>query len=99
MKIVLFGGTGMVGQGVLRECLRDPEVTEVVAVMRSATEQQHAKLHEIVHGDFTDFSGLQLDGDACFWCLGVTSTGKSEAEYSRITHDYTMAAAKVLVRP
>ena len=99
MKVILFGGTGMVGQGVLRECLRDPEVTEVLAVVRSATGQQHAKLREIVHEDFNDFSALQLDGDACFWCLGVSSAGMSEADYTRITHDYTMAAAKVLARP
>ena len=99
MKVILFGGAGMVGQGVLRECLRDPEVTEVLAVMRSATGQQHAKLREIVHKDFNDFSALQLDGDACFWCLGVSSAGMSEADYTRITHDYTMAAAKVLARP
>ena len=99
MKVILFGSTGMVGQGVLRECLLDPDVTEVLAVVRSATGQQHAKLREIVHKDFSDFTGLELDGDACFWCLGVTSAGMSEADYSRITYDYTIAAAKVLVRP
>jgi uncharacterized protein YbjT (DUF2867 family) len=99
MKIILFGGTGMVGQGVLRECLRDPQVTEVLAVMRSATGQQHAKLREIVHLDFNDFFALQLDGDACFWCLGVSSAGMTEPDYTRITYDYTIAAAKVLARP
>jgi uncharacterized protein YbjT (DUF2867 family) len=99
MKVILFGATGMVGQGVLRECLLDPEVTEVLAVMRSATGQQHPKLREIVHNDFNDFSALQLDGDACFWCLGVSSTGLNEADYTRITHDYTLAAAKGLARP
>jgi uncharacterized protein YbjT (DUF2867 family) len=99
MKVILFGSTGMVGQGVLRECLRDPDVTEVLAVVRSASGQQHAKLREIVHRDFTDFSALQLDGDACFWCLGVSSAGMSEADYTRITHDFTVAAAKVLARP
>jgi uncharacterized protein YbjT (DUF2867 family) len=99
MRIILFGSTGMVGQGVLRECLRDPAVTEVVAVVRSATGGQHAKLREIVHKDFDDFSALQLDADACFWCLGVSSAGMSEADYTRITHDYTIAAARVLARP
>jgi uncharacterized protein YbjT (DUF2867 family) len=99
VKIILFGSTGMVGQGVLRECLRDPDVTEVLAVTRSATGQEHPKLREIVHRDFTDFSSLQLDGDACFWCLGVTSAGMSEADYTRITHDYAVAAARALVRP
>src|SRR5882672_7563279 len=99
MRIILFGATGMVGQGVLRECLRDPDVTELLAVVRSATGQQHSKLREIVHKDFTNFSGLQVDGDACFWCLGVSSAGMSEADYTRVTYEYTIAAAKVLVRP
>jgi uncharacterized protein YbjT (DUF2867 family) len=99
MKVILFGSTGMVGQGVLRECLRDPDVTEVIAVVRSPTGQRHAKLREIVHSDFGDFSGLQLDADACFWCLGVSSAGMNEADYTRITHDFTMAAARVLARP
>jgi len=101
MKVILFGSSGMVGQGALRECLRDPEVTEVVTVVRSASTPQATdpKLREIVHQDFTDFSGLAFDGDACFWCLGVTSAGMSEADYMRITHDYTLAAAKVLARP
>ena len=99
MRVILFGATGMVGQGVLRECLRDPDVTDVLSVGRSATGQNHAKLRDIVHRDFNDFSSLPLDADACFWCLGVTSAGMSEAEYTRITHDFTVAAARVLVRP
>lgn len=99
MKIILFGATGMVGQGVLRECLLDTQVTEVFAVGRSTTGQQHPKLHEVIHNDFTDFSTLALDADACFWCLGVTSVGMSEPDYTRITHDFTIAAAKALVRP
>jgi uncharacterized protein YbjT (DUF2867 family) len=99
MKVILFGSTGMVGQGVLRECLLDPDVTEVLAVVRKATSRPHAKLREIVHEDFTDFSGLQVDGDACFWCLGVSSAGMKEADYTRVTHDYAVAAAKVLARP
>ena len=99
MKAIVFGSTGMVGQGVLRECLADPDVTEVATVVRAATGQQHPKLREVVHADFSDFSGLQLDGDACFWCLGVTSAGMTEADYTRVTHDYTLAAARVLARP
>src|SRR4051794_8865634 len=102
MKVILFGSTGMVGQGVLRECLHDPVVAEVVAVVRSATGQQHPKLREIPHHDFTDFSTLRLDAleaDACLWCLGVSSTGMSETDYTRITHDFTVAAARALVKP
>lgn len=99
MRVILFGSTGMVGQGALRECLLDPEVREVVAVVRAPTGQQHAKLREVVHRDFTDFTGLEFDGEACLWCLGVSSNGMSEADYTRVTHDYTLAAAKVLARP
>ncbi|HEY0133024.1 MAG TPA: hypothetical protein VGB85_03055 [Nannocystis sp.] len=80
MKVILFGSTGMVGQGALRECLLDPGVTDVIAVTRAPTGLQHEKLREVVHHDFTDFSNLQLDGDACFWCLGVSSAGMREAD-------------------
>jgi uncharacterized protein YbjT (DUF2867 family) len=89
----------MVGQGVLRECLLDSGVTEVFTVGRSATGKTHPKLREIIHADFTDFSTLNLDADACFWCLGITSLGMKEAEYAHVTHDFTLAAAKVLARP
>ena len=99
MKIILFGATGMVGQGVLRECLLDKEVSDVYAVSRNVTGQQHHKLHEVIHKNFNDFSDLKLDADAIFWCLGITSVGMSEPDYTRITHDYTIAAAKALVRP
>jgi uncharacterized protein YbjT (DUF2867 family) len=99
MKIILFGSTGMVGQGVLRECLRDADVSDVVTVVRSPIGQSHAKVREIVHADFADFAGLRLDGDACFWCLGVSSAGMTEADYARVTHDYTIAAATALARP
>ena len=101
MNVVLFGGTGMVGQGVLRECLLDPDVTQVLSVVRSSTGQKHDKLRELVHQDFTDFSPLQreLSGyDACFFCLGVSSAGMSEADYTRVTYDITLAAARVLVK-
>jgi uncharacterized protein YbjT (DUF2867 family) len=91
----------MVGQGVLRECLADPMITEVITVVRSATPRASApaRLREIVHRNFEDFSTLTVDADACFWCLGVTSNGMTEADYARITRDYTLAAAKALVRP
>ena len=99
MKVILFGATGMVGQGVLRECLIDLGVESVLAIGRGPTGQQHAKLREIVHGDFTDFSSIEseLTGyDACFFCLGVTSVGLNEESYRHLTYDITMAAAATL---
>jgi uncharacterized protein YbjT (DUF2867 family) len=101
MKVILFGASGMVGQGVLRECLLDPEVTTVLSIVRSTTGQQHPKLREIVHKDFLDFSSVEseLTGfDACFFCLGVSSAGMSEENYRRITYDITLAAAQTLVK-
>ena len=99
MKVILFGATGMVGQGVLRECLLDGGVEAVLAIVRSPTGQTHAKLRELVHRDFTDFSILadDLTGyDAAFFCLGISSLGMKEAEYRHVTYDFTMAAARVL---
>ncbi|SOD26495.1 NmrA-like family protein [Variovorax sp. YR752] len=101
MKILIFGATGMVGQGVLRECLLAPDVESVVAVGRNATGQQHPKLRDLVHNDMYDYSAIepQLQGfDACFFCLGVSSVGMKEPEYKRITYDLTLAAATVLAR-
>ena len=101
MKVILFGATGMVGQGVLRECLLDAGVESVLAVGRSPTGRQHAKLREIVHDDFIDYSAIepQLAGcDACFFCLGVSSVGMNEARYRQLTYDITLAAAKTLAR-
>jgi uncharacterized protein YbjT (DUF2867 family) len=99
MKVVLFGATGMVGQGSLRECLLDPGVESVLAIGRSPTGQRNAKLREILHDNFFDFSGVEseLAGfDACFFCLGVSSVGMSEQRYRHLTYDLTLAAATAL---
>jgi uncharacterized protein YbjT (DUF2867 family) len=99
VKVILFGATGMVGQGCLRECLLDPEVESVLAVGRSPTGQRHAKLREILHNDFMDYSAIesQLTGyDACFFCLGVSSIGMDEERYRHLTYDITLAAATTL---
>ena len=101
MKAILFGATGMVGQGVLRECLLDPDVTAVLAIGRSLSGQSHAKLREVRHDNFLDFSTIesQLAGyDACFFCLGVTSLGLTEERYRHLTYDMTLAAATPLAR-
>ncbi len=91
----------MVGQGVLRECLRDPQVERVLAVGRSATGQRHGKLEELQHGNFLDYTDIEsrLSGfDACFFCLGVTSVGLTEERYRHLTYDITMAAARALAK-
>jgi uncharacterized protein YbjT (DUF2867 family) len=101
MKVLLFGATGMIGQGVLRECLLDPRVTEVRSLVRAPSGVAHPKLQEILHGDFFDYSDIedQLMGlDACCFCLGVSSAGMSEEAYRRVTHDLTLAAATTLCR-
>ena len=101
MKVLIFGATGMVGQGVLRECLLAADVESVVAVGRNPTGQQNPKLRDLVHKDMYDYGDIepQLQGfDACFFCLGVSSVGMKEPEYKRITYDLTLAAATVLAR-
>lgn len=101
MKIILFGATGMVGQGVLRECLLDDGVQSVLAVGRMALEQTHSKLSNLAHANLYDYSAIEksLSGyDACFFCLGVSASGMSEAQYHRITYDLTLAAAQTLSR-
>src|ERR1700691_35332 len=99
MKVLLFGATGMVGQGVLRECLLDADVDGVVSIGRGLTGQQHPKLRELPHDNFLDFSAIedQLSGfDACFFCLGVSSAGLTEEQYERVTYGFTLAAARAL---
>ena len=97
MKVILFGATGMVGQGVLRECLLDAGVTEVLSVGRSPSGQKHDKLREFLRKDL--FEVEQLEGyDACFFCLGVSSAGMSEADYTHLTYDLTLAWAQALAR-
>lgn len=101
MNAIVFGGTGMVGQGVLRECLLDPDVVYVLSVVRAPSGQRHPKLRELVHSNFLDFSSIEseLAGfDAGFFCLGATSAGKTEEQYSRVTYDITMAVAEPLAR-
>jgi uncharacterized protein YbjT (DUF2867 family) len=101
MNALLFGATGMVGQGVLRECLLDPDVQMVVAIGRSSTSVQNPKLREIVHQDLCHYSDIEnkLTGfDVCFFCLGVSSSGMTEENYAHVTYDIAFAAAEVLSR-
>ena len=101
MNVLLFGATGMVGQGVLRECLKDPDVQRVLTIGRTGTGAQHPKLREVVHQDMWHYASIEaeLSGlDACFFCLGVASAGMSEADYEAVTYGITMAAAETLSR-
>jgi uncharacterized protein YbjT (DUF2867 family) len=99
MKVILFGATGMVGQGVLLECLKDDSVERILAVVRSPIQQQHAKLSMLICQDFYDYSPVLKDltgYDACFFCVGVSSAGRTEQDYHRMTFDLTKAAAEAL---
>lgn len=90
----------MVGGGVLLECLDDARIDAVLVVGRTPTGIRHPRLEEILHPNFYDFSALRpqlANLDACFFCLGVTSAGKSEPEYARLTYDLTLAAATAIV--
>ncbi|MEV1173913.1 epimerase [Nonomuraea sp. NPDC049784] len=101
MRVILFGATGMVGRGVLRECLLDDRVTAVLTVGRAPTGLVHAKLREIRHDDLLDLTAIEeeLGGyDACFFCLGVSSAGMSEKDYRRVTYDFTLSAGRTLAR-
>ena len=101
MNVLLFGATGMIGQGVLRACLLDPTVTRVISVSRRPTGKSDPKLHEFVQGDVTNLSplGVELKTiDACLFTLGVSSVGQSEAEYTRTTYDLTMKVAEQCVK-
>ena len=99
LNAIIFGATGMVGEGVLHICLNHPDVESVLVIGRSSVEQTHPKLKELIHKDFFDWSLVenQLKGyNACFFCLGVSSIGMKEEAYKRITYDLTMAAARTL---
>jgi uncharacterized protein YbjT (DUF2867 family) len=101
MKVILFGATGMVGQGVLRECLLDDSVSEVLSIGRSCSGISDGKAKEILQKDLYDLSAIegQLRGyDACFFCLGVSASGMKEADYRHVTYDLTLDIAKTLLR-
>ena len=100
-KIILTGATGMVGEGVLLECLRNPQVSEVLALSRKPSGHTHPKLREVLHADFQNLSSIEneLTGyDACLFCAGISSLGVSKPEYERITHDLTLHVAETVLR-
>jgi uncharacterized protein YbjT (DUF2867 family) len=101
MKVLIFGATGMVGKGVVRECLLDSGVERVTAIGRSASGVSDPKFRDLVHDDMWNYAAIEkeLTGlDACFFCLGVTSAGMKEADYERVTYGIAVAAAETLAR-
>jgi nucleoside-diphosphate-sugar epimerase len=101
IKAIVTGATGMLGEGVMHECLNHPDVESVLAINRKTVNTNHPKLKEIIHNNFFDFSGIEekLSGyNACFFCLGTTSVGKKEEQYKKITFDITKSLADTLSR-
>lgn len=101
IKAIIFGATGMVGEGVLHRALGHPDVESILVIGRRSCGMKHHKLKELIHKDFGDYSDVegQITGfNACFFCLGVSSVGMNETAYRRITFDFTMQAAAVLSR-
>ncbi|WP_321347548.1 NAD-dependent epimerase/dehydratase family protein [uncultured Draconibacterium sp.] len=100
MKVIVTGATGMVGKGVLLECLDHESVEKVLVIVRNPVDITHPKLEELIQNDFSDFSNVkeQLAGfDACFLCMGISSVGMKENDFKKITYDYTLALARELV--
>ncbi|MCF8370811.1 MAG: hypothetical protein K9H64_04260 [Bacteroidales bacterium] len=98
-KVIITGATGMVGKGVLLECLDHESIGEVLVIGRNSIGMDHPKLKELTHEDFLDFSKVkdQLIGyDGCFFCMGISAAGLKEAEYKKITYDFTLSMAKTL---
>jgi hypothetical protein len=101
IKAIITGSTGMVGEGVLHECLLHPDVELVLVINRKSCGVEHPKLKKIIHKDFSDLSSIedQLSGyNACYYCAGVSSVGKKEDEYKHITYDLTLSFAKTLIK-
>lgn len=101
IKAIITGATGMIGEGVLHECLNHSDVESVLIINRKPFGVTHPKLKEIIHNNFFDFSSIQdelKNYNACFFCLGTTSVGKKEEEYTKITFDITKALADILVK-
>ncbi len=101
LKVIITGATGMVGKGVLLECLDHDAIGEVLLIGRNPVDIKHPKIKELIHPDFSDFSTVadQLNGyDACYFCMGISAAGLKEEQYKKITYDYTLELARVLYK-
>jgi len=99
IRAIITGVTGMVGEGVLHECLSDPDVEQILIVNRKPSGFSHPKLKEVIHADFFNIESIadQFSGyNACYFCLGVSSVGMKEPEYTKLTYDLTIGFAKIL---
>jgi len=100
MKVIITGTTGMVGEGVLLECLQNSEVSQVFSISRKPCGVKNSKLKELLVSEFLEIENYaeNLKGyDACFYCAGISSVGLKEPEYTHITYDITLHVAKTLV--
>jgi uncharacterized protein YbjT (DUF2867 family) len=100
MKIIITGATGMVGAEVVRQAIVDEGIEEITAISRKPLNTESPKLKTIIHKDFLDYSSLTdvfKNNDACIWCLGISQNAVNEAQYTVITHDYALAAAKAML--
>ena len=101
INVIITGATGMVGEGVLHECLKDPKIASITLLTRRSTGVVHPKVTEVLLTDLFAFTGNEPglnNADACFYCLGATSIGKSEEEYTKLTHDLTLKIARPLLQ-
>ncbi|MFB3055726.1 MAG: NAD-dependent epimerase/dehydratase family protein, partial [Ignavibacteriaceae bacterium] len=101
INAIIFGATGMVGEGALHECLKHPDIESVLVINRRSCRVNHKKLKEIIHTDFLNFFPLESEiagYNACYFCMGVSSIGKKEEEYTRITYDLTIHVANTLLK-
>lgn len=99
LKVIITGATGMVGEGVLQECIANPKVEKIVLINRKPCGYTHPKVEELLHGNFHDITPIaaQFSGfDACYFCLGVSSVGMNEPDYTKVTYDLTLDFAKTL---
>jgi nucleoside-diphosphate-sugar epimerase len=102
MKIIIFGATGLIGSECVRQAIEDKDIEQITVIVRRDLDKDLTsdKLNVIIHTDFLDYSALTdtfANNQACIWALGISQSAVNEAEYIKITHDYTIAAAKAIV--
>ncbi|HUQ67500.1 MAG TPA: NAD(P)H-binding protein [Flavitalea sp.] len=100
MKIIITGSTGTVGSEVVRQAVADDDIKEIILVARNPSSTMHPKIRQVIHKDFLKYNGLEnifLEADACIWCLGISQTRVTKADYFKITYEYAVAAARAMI--